>query len=253
MNLFQKIWNRIFQNKPKNIESNIPGIKFIIKDEVNEAYIEEYEKKLRAERKKGKEKTEKDFLEIKKMHDENLKKLGIPRSNIQMPNAFKKENYLVEEATIENAVKLKKFLPENEPMELSVSEFRKRIKVLLNSEKYEANEELFNKILQSGLSIEEIELKSEKYEKFKNEYEEWKNKMGGRKLKEETALMYKDILIIQNELIQKCGANTQKSSLTNSVRTYSRRNKEHWTEKKIKSISETIRQLLDKGTLTFTE
>ncbi len=74
--------------------------------------------------------------------------------------------------------------------------------------------------------------------------------MSGRKLNPKTKKMYDEILQKQNELSSKYGKRSQKASLNNAVKIYSHNNSKNWNEKKVKSIVETIRQLLDNGTLT---
>lgn len=68
----------------------------------------------------------------------------------------------------------------------------------------------------------------------------------GKALSDENKRMYVDILTIQKELSDEHGSG-HGSSLTQSVRVYSQRNKCHWNELKIKSIAETIRILKGKG------
>lgn len=67
-------------------------------------------------------------------------------------------------------------------------------------------------------------------------------KFKGKLLSPENEKMYRNILDIQDELLNKFGPG-HSSSLTKSVKIYSDRNKLFWRESKIKSTAETIRIL----------
>ena len=71
-------------------------------------------------------------------------------------------------------------------------------------------------------------------------------KFKGKPLTPENEKVYKEILALQKELFDKHGPG-QISGLTNSVREYNKRKKCFWDDLKIKSVSETIRVLKDKG------
>lgn len=73
--------------------------------------------------------------------------------------------------------------------------------------------------------------------------------MGGKTLTDEKREMYNSILEIQDKKIIKHGPGTHLSSLTASVKLYSKENKKRFSEKKVKSIAQSISNHLKKGNL----
>lgn len=72
--------------------------------------------------------------------------------------------------------------------------------------------------------------------------------MKGKKLHPQTRKMYQRILGLQKELTEST-KNKRKSSLLNAVKEYSKVKHKYWSDKRIMSIYETIRQLVKKNRL----
>jgi hypothetical protein len=92
-----------------------------------------------------------------------------------------------------------------------------------------------NKLRSLQNSMVELKKDAEHGKKFK-----------GKPLSSENEIMYQDILEIQEELLNEFGPG-HRSSLSNSVRVYSKRKKLFWVDSKIKSTAETVRILREGG------